>query len=275
MKSLNSLSKVTKTMKDISQARLKKTQNIVSEAGEYHNTLVQILKGFKDVKDFESKFAEKPQSGKNCVVVVGFGKGFVGPLKSSMIKSLKDFIENRLLEPEHMEGISLHKLGLKILNQAGIESKYHFSKYIDKPSKINLAPIFDLILRGFEKRKYKEINIAYTKYINSFVQKPIVERLLPFDLEEDTKEKINVRNILYEPNKKKVFENILKEYVENKIMFAVLNSNASENAARVIAMKKATDNSDALVKKLTHVYNTKRQSKITQEIMEISGGGNL
>ena len=140
----------------------------------------------------------------------------------------------------------------------------------DQPSLLDIAPIARCIIDDYSAAVFDEVYLAYTRFISTMVQRPAVERLLP--AEPAPLEPIESVGYIYEPSSRAVLAELLPRYVEMQVYHAILESIASEQSARMVAMRNATDNANELIKDLTLLYNKARQEAITKEILDIAGG---
>lgn len=282
IKSIKSTAKVTQAMQMVAATKSKVSQVSALNAAHYAKMITDLISGMHVSSNFGSPFLVNRKLVKNIgLVVIGSSRGFVGPLTNNLTAMVsKTAIElKQKHEGAQLHGISLHKLGFKILNYAGIKSDYHFADYIEKPTLSNLSPISSLISSKFLDGSFDHIYLIYPRFINLLNYQATVIKLLPVDttflaaISEKSKPTLD-ETYIFEPNKEAVLNSLLQKYFETQLIFAVLNSNASENAARMMSMKNATDNAKSLSDDLTLVYNKQRQAKITQQIIEISSGVN-
>lgn len=257
LKSTKNTAKVTKAMEMVSAAKSKTASKEALSIAEYCNKINEIV-----VKLGASNIIRNVDNKKIGVVTVGPSKGFVGQLKNVMTNKLTIFV-NQKSEFE-IEGIGVNKYGAKINLTSGIKTKYSFE------DGKNMASILTLIKDKYDSGVYGELYVIYSKFINLLKSEAVVEKLLPIEN--------NIKNVfddsfLYEPNQMDVLNNLQEKLLEAKLMSAIINSNASEHAARMMTMKNATDNANDLAINLTKSLNRERQNKITQQIIEVASGG--
>ena len=263
-KSVNQISKITKAMQMVSASRMKKAQNEAIKSYPYSIKLYEIMQNLQTaVAETQSDLAKVyPRATNNLIIYFSSDKGLVGGLNSAVRKTAV------LNFPKESKFVVVGKKGARQL--AGVKkevlSKYNFPKNTDLEN--FLAIISQEITNLYKTGEYKEVNCIYPKFITTATQKPEVVKLLPVGNLENTT-KIGA-NYLFEPNKTEILKQLLKDYLEVQILNAVYSTNASEHSARMVAMKNATDNAQALANRLTHVYNVKRQQRITTEILELN-----
>ncbi len=163
--------------------------------------------------------------------------------------------------------------GRDALRRAGVPIAAHFPPLGDRPSFSDVTPIARLVTEDFLSGKYDEIDIAYSTFVSTLAQKPEIDTLLPVVRPEKAEESERTNDeYLFEPSPEAVHSRLLPHYVAIGIYRAVLENNASEQSARMIAMRNSTDNANELIDDLTLVYNKTRQATITREMIEIASG---
>jgi F-type H+-transporting ATPase subunit gamma len=228
-----------------------------------------------DLSKFEGlPLLRKSKSVNNVLIVlIATSRGFTGSLNSNLTVHLNNFIKDLKVKNSSIkiEGLSLYKYGLKIFNRLGINVISHYGDLKEGVSTYELIPVFEEVEKKFVDSTYDEVYVFYPKFINTLIQKPTFERVLPVGIEK-LESKTSNSNLIFEPSKEEVLNLLVKEYFQASIYNAVLQTNASEFAARFVAMKNATDNAKELQDELKLFYNRARQSQVTQEIAEITSG---
>lgn len=277
IRSTQNTKKVTRAMQLISAVKLRKVQNKAVSASFYSNAIQEITKTIDFKQLDKSKLIQEPEKISNIgILVVGPMQGFTGNMISKMISNIsKQIIKLKAQYPEaNFSGISLHKHGLKILSKASVTSKYHFSEEFLEPNTTILYPVYQTILKDFLSGELDIIFIVYTHFTNLIKQEVAFQQLLPVALPETVESEQPAseakQNFHFEPDMNEIIDFLVKEQFENQILSAILDSNASENASRMVTMQNATDNAASLVQELVTNYNKQRQTQITQSLMEIS-----
>lgn len=270
--SVQNTKKVTKAMQMISTSKMQKAQKLATEANPYAQNLSKVLSKLTISPEYESIYLRKKQLIKNIgLVVIGQSRGFVG----GQTNNLLFFLENELkqlkqnYENATFKGISIHKLGLKIVNSLKINSLLHFSQFFENPNTTNLEAVVQSIFELFKDDKLDLVYICFMNFISILKHEPKLVQLLPVPVKVSTK-KNNDSKFLFEPSEEKILDFLLPEYYETQILRSVINSNASEHSGRMIAMKNATDNASDLIKDLKLEFNKTRQTQITQEILDVA-----
>lgn len=255
LKSTKNTAKVTKAMEMVSAAKSKAASREAYLMTEYSNKINEIV---NKLGNSQKNIIYNTKIG---IITIGPTKGFVGQLKNVLSNELMQF--KSLHNDFQIEGISINKYGKKINFTSGIETKYSFE------NSNNLWSIMSLLLEKYNSNAYSEMYIAYSKFINLLKSEAVVEKIWPIS---------NTNNIiddsfLFEPNSEEVLKNLYEKLLEVKLMSAISNSNASEQSARMMTMKNASDNAIGLIETLTKSMNRERQNKITQSIIEVASGG--
>ena len=157
------------------------------------------------------------------------------------------------------------------MRRAGVPLEAHFAAFGDRPTFADVLPLARLITDDFLAGTYSRVDIVYSRFVSTLVQRPELDSLLPIEPSEDT-EGIPGNQFIFEPNAAAVLEQLLPRYVATRLFQAVLEAKASEESSRMVAMKNATENAEDLIEDLTLSYNKVRQSNITREMIEIATG---
>ncbi len=200
---------------------------------------------------------------KLLVILISTNKGLCGALNTELFRSL-----NALPNDEAIDAVALGKKGASHLGKTG---KNLIADFSEEPFSKHMGGVTKLIIDGFLAKKYKKVFIIYNKFISALKQQPERELLLPLhllEMETDSHADQN-SNLLIEPSREAIFESLLPYFIEVKVRAALLQAEASEHSARMIAMKNATDNADDFISELTAEYNKARQQAITYEIADM------
>ncbi len=244
-------------------------------------SLISDLAGKTDSK-LHSFLAKKDKIKKVCVVLISSDRGLCGGFNAQIIKKVAEFSKSTIEKGIEIEFITV---GKKSRDFAGRHKMKIIADFTNLSSVIRLAEIravAKIVIDDFSAGKYDEVYLAYTDFISTISQRPRILKLLPFSRERDldlgkvSKEKEEIQEkeheFIFEPSPDKVLEHMLPKMTEMQIFQAVLESNASEHSARMVAMKNASDSAEDMIFDLTLMYNQVRQSAITKEIMEIVSG---
>jgi F-type H+-transporting ATPase subunit gamma len=289
IRSVESTKKITRAMELIAASRIIKAQQRAQSAAPYARELTRAVSAVATYSNVDHALTIEPEEPKKAaVLVVTSDRGLAGAYSSNVIKEAESLVEK--LKAEGKE-VDLYTSGRKA------EAYYRFrnrpvvqtwSGFSDQPTYDVAADIGQTLISGFLNEVgvdpeegtapgVDEVHLVYTRFRSMLVQDPTAVRLLPLEVVEgeETPEKDDVLPLYeFEPSPAEVLDSLLPRYVQSRIFFALLQSAASELAARQKAMKSATDNAEELIKKYKRIANQARQAGITQEISEIVGGVN-
>lgn len=264
IKSITNVKKITKAMQLVSAVKMKKAQQLAVEGRPYQEGLESIIQKVVptvDVTDSPLLKHIDPTGKKELVILITANKGLCGAFNVNLFRLLM-----RKENMKQMNFITVGKKGVMFLSLTGNEVVADFSS----PTPANeTSAIFQMILKNFLEEKYAKISVIYNKFISTLRSESIKEILLPLTLQSNVEQKKQEVDYLIEPSKNELLDSLLKNYVEEKIRAAILNSEASEHSARMIAMKNATDNATEVVYNLTLLRNKLRQQKITYELLDM------
>ncbi|MFA6594658.1 MAG: ATP synthase F1 subunit gamma [Candidatus Buchananbacteria bacterium] len=285
IKSITNTKKITKAMEMVAASKMRKAQLATLATRAYANrawSLISDLSGKTDSK-LHSFLTKKDKIKKVCVVLISSDRGLCGGFNAQIIKKVAEFSKGLMEKGIEMEFITV---GKKSRDFAGRHKMKIIADFTNLSSVIRLAEIravAKIVIDDFSAGKYDEVYLAYTDFISTISQRPRILKLLPFSRERDLdlgkvgKEKMEEskekeHEFIFEPSPDQVLEYMLPKMAEMQIFQAVLESNASEHSARMVAMKNASDSAEDMIFDLTLMYNQVRQSAITKEIMEIVSG---
>ncbi|MFA6778983.1 MAG: F0F1 ATP synthase subunit gamma [Paludibacteraceae bacterium] len=273
--SVSSTKKITGAMKMVSSAKLKKAQGAIESIAPYQERLNRILNNFLETEtDFQSAFAEVRPLKKLAIVVFSSNSSLCGAFNSNAIKRLNEVIaENKKLGTDNIivfpVGKKIHDAVKKLPVTIGGE----YQQLADKPNFGGMSDVTNSIMERFVSKEFDKVTIIYHHSKSTSVQQLLTEDFLPitFDKKDDV-QKSATCDYIVEPGKREVLEALLPKALRTKLYACLLDSNASEHGARVVAMQTATDNADDLINDLTILYNKTRQQAITNELLDIMGG---
>lgn len=271
IKSVRNTSQITKAMQMVASAKMRRAQDLALKGRSYISALANVLKHLQDtIADGTSPLMQKRETGKELIIVVNTDRGLCGGLNSNL---LKEVLSSCPAEADYVT------IGAKLnpqLVRCGRKLAATFSLG-DTFDESELKPIFDFIRAGFTDGTYKSVKVIYQKFINIMVQRPQLTELLPITPEEllavaaqDNIEDEQNANFMLEPGPQALLAAILPLYFSNLLVQMVLEGKASEQSARMVAMKAATENAKTLIGELTLEYNKARQTQITNELLEIT-----
>ena len=279
--SVRNIAQITRAMEMVAASRMKRAQDSILAARPYADELEDALRRVAGAaglsEEVDPLLARRPirRAG---IIVITTDRGLAGSLNANATRSVLRWVAARAAGhngdgPVEIEAITVGRKGRDALRRAGVPIAAHFAQLGDRPSFSDVTHIARLVTEDFLAGKYDEIDIAYSTFISTLSQKPEIDTILPVvqpEMEEEA-ERTN-DEYLFEPSPEAVLSRLLPHYVAIGIYRAVLENNASEQSARMIAMRNSTDNANELIDDLTLVYNKTRQATITREMIEIASG---
>jgi F-type H+-transporting ATPase subunit gamma len=270
--SVKNTSKITKAMKMVSAAKLRRAQENVVAARPYAKKLGEVLGRLTAISDADSSPLQQKREVKNALLlVVTSDRGLCGGFNTNLCKAAERFVKDHAAEYPSLSVMTIGRKGFEYLksrqkvykNQAGVLTKFNYQ------TAVLLA---EEVINGFLAEEYDEVFLIYNAFRSVMAQDITLERLLPVapPAAEPTEEPPPV--YIYEPDKEALLKELLPKNVEVQIFRALLESNASEHGARMTAMDSATKNANEMIGKLTLQYNRARQAAITTELIEIISG---
>ena len=277
--SVTSTQKITGAMKMVSSAKLKKAERAITSIAPYQNKLNEILSSFLATEtDFKSSFSEVRTVKKLAIVVFSSNSSLCGAFNSNVAKQLSAVIkENSSIG---LENIEVYPIGQKIFAAASkmnVKIAGNFRDIADKPNFEGSAVVTNKLMEKFTNKEYDKVIVIYHHLKSTSSQKLTTETFLPVSLEDkenvsDNGSKKFSADYIVEPSKISILDDLIPKALKTKIYACLLDSIASEHAARVVAMQTANDNAQSLINDLTVLYNKTRQGAITSELLDIVGG---
>jgi F-type H+-transporting ATPase subunit gamma len=275
IKSVQNTRKITKAMEMVAASKMRKAQERMRHARPYGDKVRNIAAHLAQANpEYRHPYLVPHGPLKNVgLIVVTTDKGLCGGLNTNVLR----LVTNRLRELEKSNvGVQASAIGNKgfgFLSRIGAKVVSHVVQLGDTPHLERLIGPVKLQLDAFERGEIDAVYLAYTRFINTMKQEPVIEQLLPLDpsrLQEDSRD--HSWDYLYEPDAQTVLDELLVRYVEAVVYQAVAENMASEQSARMVAMKSASDNAKKVIGELQLSYNKARQAAITKELSEIVGG---
>ena len=282
IKSVSNTRQITKAMELVSTAKLRKAKSKLDITKPYFETVLKTIKKIiKNENNLKHKYLVAREKKNTLYIIVAADRGLCGGYNSNVLKKAVKIIESN---DTNAKLVTIGKQGLKFFKNSPHEIIKSVTQISEKPSFSDAKAISNLALKMYDEERVDEIIFVYTRMITSLNLEPTELTLLPVsvDIEEEKETKKNIKEnkkeremrdlVTYEPSAEVVLDFIIPKYIESVIYGGLIESSASEQSARRIAMESATDNADEMIEELTLTYNQARQSAITQEITEIAGG---
>lgn len=269
IRGVKSTAKITQAMQMIAASKMRRAQERSLAGRPYVDKIQQViadLAALPEVGLVHPLLQERPVQ-KIAVVFITPDRGLCGGLVSSLNRTIGNFI---LEQKVPVSVIAVGRKGRDFIRHSGAERCAEFIDIGDQPVLMDTLPISRLVIDGYAGGGFDKVCLVYARFVSTMIQRSVVEQLLPVEPAR-TPQAQNI-DLLYEPGPAAVLGGLLPRFVEVQVYHAVLESIASEQSARMVAMKNATDNANELIVELNLRYNKARQEAITTEILEVIGG---
>ncbi len=265
--------KVTSALEMVSASKIRKSQDLMRSSRPYARMMRRVVGHLgKANPEYRHPFTiQHENDDKVGYIIVSTDRGLCGGLNTNLFKKIIGHMSELQSDNTEISVVTLGKKASAFFRNIKVEIAGHAQDLGEKPQIEDLIGSIKIMLDAYRDQKVDRVYIAYNDFINTMIQKPVVDQLLPLPPTED-EEVRDIWDYIYEPDAETLLDTVLVRYIEALVYQSVLENLASEHAARMIAMKNATDNAGELIDELTLAYNKARQAAITQEISEIVGG---
>jgi F-type H+-transporting ATPase subunit gamma len=278
IKSFENTKKITKAMEMVSASKMRKAQERMRSARPYADKIRNITANLAQANpEYKSAYMRQGGSAKvTGFIVVTADKGLCGGLNTNVLRAVTNELRDVQAAGGSAQAVAIGNKGFGFLSRIGVKVVSHATQLGDAPLLDKLIGPVKVMLDAFVEGKVDSVQLCYTRFINTMKQEAVIEQLLPLSasrLEQSAAEKSQYGwDYLYEPDAATVIDELLTRYVEALVYQAVAENMASEQSARMVAMKAATENAGNLIAELKLVYNKTRQAAITTELSEIVSG---
>lgn len=275
--SVKTTRQVTSAMKMVSAARLKKAQDDISHIRPYTSRLASIiydLKGSLGEKEVFS-FSQTGEGKKVLILAVASNRGLCGGFNINVVKTIQQMLHNEYLSEYRNGHVVIGVMGKqaeKMFKIRGIHIAYEFNDLIQHPTFEKASKFANQLMEDFGNGEFKQVVMVYNEFVNAAIQEVKHYQYLPFSVPEMTEGPSCTTDYILEPDAISIIQALIPKMLRTMMFQVMLESQASEHGARMTSMHKATDNATELIKELQLSYNKARQTAITNEIMEITGG---
>ena len=278
IKSVENTKKITKAMEMVAASKMRKAQERMRAARPYSAKIRDVASHLGQANpEYVHTFMKKhPNAKAQGFIVVTTDKGLCGGMNTNILRLVTTKLKDHKAESSNAKMVAIGNKGLGFLNRIGSTVVANVTQLGDAPHLERLIGPVKLLLDAYTRGELNAVYICYTKFVNTMKQEAVVEQLLPLSSEEMAKETkaggTHAWDYLYEPDAQSVIDDLLVRYVEALVYQGVAENMASEQSARMVAMKSATDNAGSVINELKLVYNKTRQAAITKELSEIVAG---
>src|SRR5918992_2173398 len=273
IKSVQNTRKITKAMEMVAASKMRRAQERMRMARPYGEKIRNVAAHISRANpEYRHPFIIERDTVKRVgIIVVTADKGLCGGLNTNVLRLALSNVREWEAAGEEIEACAIGNKGLGFLQRLGANVVSQVTGLGDRPHMEKLIGAVKVMLDGYTSDRFDRLMIFYTRFINTMKQEPVVEQLLPLHGERLGAPE-TVWDYLYEPEARAVLDQVMTRYIEALIFQAVSENMASEQSARMVAMKAASDNAADLIGELTLIYNKNRQAGITKELSEIVGG---
>ncbi|WLI89031.1 F0F1 ATP synthase subunit gamma [Massilia sp. R2A-15] len=277
IKSVENTKKITKAMEMVAASKMRKAQDRMRAARPYSDKIRNIAANLASANpEYTHPFmaqAKGTEAKAVGFIIVTTDKGLCGGMNTNVLRMVTQKTRELEAAGNKIEAVAIGNKGLGFLNRVGIKVVSHAIQIGDTPHLEKLIGPVKVMLDEFQEGKLDAVYLCYTKFVNTMKQEPMVEQLLPLPAAKLEGDKGNHSwDYIYEPEAQTVIDELLVRYVEALVYQAVAENLASEQSARMVAMKAASDNAGSVIGELKLVYNKTRQAAITKELSEIVAG---
>jgi F-type H+-transporting ATPase subunit gamma len=276
--SVVSTQQITKAMKMVAAAKLRRSQERITQIRPFAtklNEMLQNLSAAQSSADGDNWYSQVREEKNILIVVVSSDRGLCGSFNSNVFKGVGRMIAEQYSEQERKGNVTVLPIGRKAFEVFGkrkMKMASGFSDLFGRLSFENASKVSEYIVEAFRAGKYDKVEIVYNEFKNVATQILRTEQFLPILPPKPTSTNSNPVDYIYQPDQEEILTGLIPKSLKVQLFKALLDSNASENGARMTAMDKATENAGELLKALRLTYNRTRQAAITKEILEIVGG---
>ena len=271
--SVQNTKKITSAMELVASSKMKKTQDAMRKGKPYSKKIVELINNLAGASsEYKHPFFKTTEQKTDIYIVVSTDKGLCGGLNSNLFKLALNNMAEREKQGRKVKALLFGRKATDVFSRLkNAEVLGSATKLGDIPTAEDVIGSAQIAISDFEKGNIGNVYLYANEFINTMSQRPFEKKLLPISSIE-TEEEQAIWDYIYEPGSKEILDKLLKRYIETQIYQAVIENNACEQAAKMIAMKNASENAEEIIKELQLLYNNARQASITQELSEIVGG---
>lgn len=274
--SIKSTQKITRAMEMVAASKMRKAQERMEVGRPYAENMQRVIAHLvQSTPEYKHPYMVERAKKRVGYIVVSSDRGLAGGLNINLFKQLMKHVQEQEAQNIEVEFAAIGKKAVSFFKSFGGKVVGATTNYGDKPTYEQINSSAQIMLDAYNNGEVDAVYIVSNQFINAMTQKPTVQQIVPLPQDKLGEEVIQREyswDYIYEPSAPKLLEGLLVRYIESIVYQAVVENIASEQSARMVAMKAATDNAGNLIKELQLIYNKLRQAAITQEISEIVGG---
>ena len=270
--SIKNTQKITSAMEMVAASKMKKAQERMASGRPYAQNMLKVIGHIANGNlEYRHPYLEEREVKRVGYIVISTDRGLGGGLNTNEFKLVTQDVKKWREQGVEVDFAALGSKACSFFNRFGGKLLAAESGLGDKPSVSDVVGVVRVMLKAYDEGKIDRVFLVFNDFVNTMTQKPVINQLLPLPKSED-EEYQHRWDYIYEPDPKEILEALMVRYIESQVYQGVVENAASEQAARMVAMKAATDNAGNLIDELQLVYNKARQAAITQEISEIVSG---
>ena len=270
--SIKNTQKITSAMEMVAASRMKKAQERMASGRPYAQNMLKVIGHIANGNlEYRHPYLEEREVKRVGYIVISTDRGLCGGLNTNEFKLVTQDVKKWREQGVEVDFAALGSKACSFFNRFGGKLLAAESGLGDKPSVSDVVGVVRVMLKAYDEGQIDRVFLVFNDFVNTMTQKPVINQLLPLPKSED-EEYQHRWDYIYEPDPKEILEALMVRYIESQVYQGVVENAASEQAARMVAMKAATDNAGNLIDELQLVYNKARQAAITQEISEIVSG---
>lgn len=271
--SIQNTQKITRAMEMVAASKMRKTQDRMRSTRPYAKKISQIIHHLAHAHpEYKHPYLLERDIKRVGVILVSSDRGLCGGLNSNLFRKTINQFKEWDSQGIEIDVCAIGQKGSAFFGRIGANLVAEATKLGDKPHLEDLLGPVKVMLDAYDEGKIDELYVVYNEFVNTMTQEPTVQRMIPVKVEEPDEALSSHWDYIYEPDSKEVLDALLVRYIESIVFQGVMENNASEQSARMVAMKSASDNAGTLIDELQLIYNKARQASITQELSEIVAG---
>ncbi len=270
IKSVESTMQITKAMELVASSKLRRAKERALAVQPFFAALYDTMSDISADPAFSSVYTKKKFVRSTLVVVVAGDRGLAGGFNSNVLKAAAARIDELKAGGEKVSLVTIGKKAVEYFDKRGYDVTDRYSQIAERLDVYDAMDIAEKIIHGFRCRDYDQVELVYTTFVSALTQQPVTVSVLPVENLENGAKGGSLTE--YDPSPEEVFDGLVPQYLSGILYAAIVDSYASEQAARRTAMESASDNAEEMIGQLSLLYNRARQAQITQELTEISSG---
>ncbi|QWF70835.1 F0F1 ATP synthase subunit gamma [Methylomonas paludis] len=271
--SIKNTQKITRAMEMVAASKMRKTKDRMQASRPYSKRICQIINHLAHANpEYKHPLMIERETKRIGIIVISSDRGLCGGLNANLFRKVLIEIQQWKNSGIEVDVCTIGSKAAVFFSMIRANLLGQVSKLGDTPHQQDILGVIKIMLDAFSNGEIDRLYVINNEFVNTMTQKPLIQQLLPVVAENDPTARNGQWDYLYEPGAKEVLDQLLKRYIESMVYQGLVENNACEQAARMVAMKSASDNAGNIIKELQLIYNKARQAAITQEISEIVAG---